>query len=100
MTTLAILAGLTVQEMLRRRLFVLSLFMALLFFLASLMPTFFGARDVTVRATGQHQSVAVMLAVFLGIPMLKFFTALQAIGLASGAIAGDLERGLLAVVLP
>ena len=100
MTALLILAGLTVKEMLRRRLFVLSLLIALLFFLASLMPALFGARDVSIRATGQQQSVAVVLAAFLGVPMLKFFAALQVIGLASGAISGDQERGLLAVVLP
>jgi ABC-type transport system involved in multi-copper enzyme maturation permease subunit len=100
MTSVWLLAGLTWREMLRRRLFVLSLLIALLFFLASLMPTLFGARDVTIRATGQQQSVAVVLAAFLGVPMLKFFAALQVIGLASGAVSGDLERGLLAVVLP
>ena len=55
MTPILILAGLTVKEMLRRRLFVLSLLAALLFFLASLMPTLFGARDVTIDATGRPE---------------------------------------------
>src|SRR5437764_3413528 len=88
------------MEVVRRRLFVLSLIIACFFFLASLMPTLFGSRDVLVKATGQHVPVPVMLAVFLGIPMLKFFGAVEAIALACGAISGEAERGLLAVILP
>jgi ABC-type transport system involved in multi-copper enzyme maturation permease subunit len=41
-----------------------------------------------------------MLAVFFGVPMLKFFAGIEVIALASGAIAGEIERGLLAVILP
>src|SRR5262249_6486814 len=40
------------------------------------------------------------LAVFFGIPMLKFFAGIEVIALASGAIGGEIERGLLAVILP
>src|SRR5437764_8095614 len=88
------------MEVVRRRLFVLSLIIAFFFFLASLMPTLFGSRETLVKATGQHVPVPVMLAVFLGIPMLKFFAAVEAIALACSAISGEAERGLLAVILP
>jgi ABC-type transport system involved in multi-copper enzyme maturation permease subunit len=88
------------MEVVRRRLFVLSLIVAFFFFLASLLPTLFGSRDTLVRATGQHVPVPVMLAVFLGIPMLKFFGAVETIALACGAVSGEAERGLLAVILP
>src|SRR5947209_20021060 len=100
MRAIGILAGLTLMEVVRRRLFVLSLIIALFFFLASMMPTLFGSRETLVRATGQQQPVPVMLAVFLGIPMLKFFGAVEAIALSCGVIAGEAERGLLAVILP
>jgi ABC-type transport system involved in multi-copper enzyme maturation permease subunit len=100
MQSIWIIAGLTLKEVVRRRLFVLSLLVALLFFLASLMPTLFGAGDMVVQATGERQSVAVMLAVFFGLPMLKFFAGLEVIVLASGAISSEIERGLLAVILP
>lgn len=100
MRNIRIIAGLTVREAVRHRLFLLTLVISLLFFLVSLMPTLFGARDVLIKQTGQQQSVAVLLSVFMGIPMLKFFSAVLAIGLASGAVSGEIERGLLAVILP
>ncbi len=94
-----ILAGLTVKETLRKRLFLVSVLISLLFFLVSLMPTWFGATEIGIPKTDARRSVAVLVVVFMGVPMLKYFAALEVIGLASGAISGEIERGLLAAVL-
>jgi hypothetical protein len=48
-----IIAALTIQETVRRKLFLVSLLVALFFFLVSLMPMWFGAEDVKIRSRGR-----------------------------------------------
>jgi Cu-processing system permease protein len=89
------LAGLTVFEALRRRIYVGAFCIAALFLGLLFLPHFARAEhgiviDPIIQAS--------LLAMF-GLAMIKFFSAVLGITLAAGAIATELERGTLYVIL-
>ncbi|MDE2127253.1 MAG: ABC transporter permease [Armatimonadetes bacterium] len=96
---IVIITRLTVRETMRNRLYLISVVIAFFFFLISLMPLFFGKHDVPIPTTGRWQSVAVLMVVFMGVPMLKFFSAIEVIGLSCGAVSSEIERGILVCIL-
>src|SRR5207244_749324 len=95
--TIGTLAGLTVREALRRRIYVGAFCIALLFLGLLFLPGF---------ASHQHRTgidldppAQASLVALFGLAMIKFFSAVLGITLASGAIATELERGTLYVIL-
>jgi Cu-processing system permease protein len=96
MAAIAILAGLTIREALRRRIYVGAFCIALLFLGLLFLPGF--------AAQNRHgfvlePAVQASLLALTGLAMIKFFSAVLGITLAAGAIATELERGTLYVIL-
>jgi ABC-type Na+ efflux pump permease subunit len=90
------LAGLTVREALRRRIYIGAFCIALLFLGLLFLPGF--------AAQNRHgfvldPPVQASLLALTGLAMIKFFSAVLGITLAAGAIATELERGTLYVIL-
>jgi Cu-processing system permease protein len=87
-------------EAVRRKLFIASLIIAVIFFLLSLLPHLMGTSGSTqIGPDRMRMTVGVLLCVFLGLPMLRFFAAVQAVILGAGSISGEIERGSLPVTL-
>lgn len=106
MGAVLIIAGLTIREAIRRRLFVISLLVAGVFFFLSLLPYFMGVSHQIgiLHPHGGRPNIGleipVMLVLFMGLPMMRFFAVIQSTLLATGSLAGELDRGDLLVVLP
>lgn len=102
------IAGLTLKEAVRRRTLLGALLMGLLIFGLSLLLILIRARMQEMVADGSHDTVWFSLNYPLArsvIMVLCLFTirvlgSLFAILLAGGAVSGEIERGLLAVILP
>jgi ABC-type transport system involved in multi-copper enzyme maturation permease subunit len=87
-------------EAVRRKLFIASLIIAVIFFLLSLLPHLMGTSGSTqIGPDRMRMTLGVLLCVFLGLPMLRFFAAVQAVILGAGGISGEIERGSLPVTL-
>src|SRR5438067_4437124 len=96
MTALLTLAGLTIREALRRRIYVGAFCIALLFLGLLLLPHFATHGRSGIDLDPPVQASLLTLA---GLAMIKFFSAVLGITMASGAIATELERGTLYVIL-
>jgi ABC-type Na+ efflux pump permease subunit len=96
MRTLLTLAGLTICEALRRRIYVGAFCIALLFLGLLFLPHF-----ATHGRSGIELDppVQASLLTLTGLAMIKFFSAVLGITMASGAIATELEQGTLYVIL-
>ena len=95
MSPLFTLAGLTIREALRRRIYVGAFCIALLFLGLLFIPGFASNR----RGIQLDPPVQASVLALAGLAMIKFFSAVLGITLASGAIATELERGTLYVIL-
>lgn len=94
------LAGLTIKEAIRRRLFVAGLLIALL--LAGLGFIHFPesrhglfASDHASQMLLRSQSFA-----WIGCGMIKFFSSILAVTLAAGAITAEVDKGVLSTIVP
>src|SRR5438128_1336009 len=96
MSALLTLAGLTIHEALRRRIYIGAFCIALLFLGLLFLPHF-----ATHGRSGIELDppVQASLLTLTGLAMIKFFSAVLGITMASGAIATELERGTLYVIL-
>jgi ABC-type transport system involved in multi-copper enzyme maturation permease subunit len=96
MRAITILAGLTVKEAMRRRIYIGAFCIALLFLGLLFLPGFAarGRSGITL-----DPSVQASLLILSGLGMIKFFSAVLGITLAAGAVATELERGTLYVIL-
>jgi ABC-type transport system involved in multi-copper enzyme maturation permease subunit len=94
------LAGLTIREAVRRRVFVASLLIAGIFFLWAILPLpmrtgpFVGWDMDTAR-----DNIGKIFA-WMGCGMIKFFSSVLAVTLAAGAITAEVDKGVLSVVIP
>jgi ABC-type Na+ efflux pump permease subunit len=95
MRPLLTLAGLTIREALRRRIYVGGFFIVLLFLGLLFLPGFASSR----RGIQLDPPVQASVLALAGLAMIKFFSAVLGITLASGSIATELERGTLYVIL-
>jgi ABC-2 type transport system permease protein len=91
------LAGLTVREAVRGRIYIGAFCIALLFLGLLFLPGFASHRGRS--GIELDPSVQASLLTMTGLAMIKFFSAVLGITLASGAIAAELERGTLYVIL-
>lgn len=91
-----LIAGLTLKEAMRRRIWVASLFASL----AVVGFVFVAKLGASVRASDPIvQAVVPRITLILGLDVVKFFGSVMAMTLASGAIALEIERGMLYAVL-
>ena len=94
------LAGLTIREAIRRRVFLAALVIASLYALLAFLPLhihtgFFVGLDI---ATARN-NVGRILA-WLGCGTIKFFGSILAVALSAGAITSEIDRGILSVIVP
>ena len=94
------LAGLTIREAIRRRVFLAALVISCLYVLFAFLPLhihtglFIGADLPTARNnTGR-------ILAWLGCGTIKFFGAILAVALSAGAITSEVDRGILSVIVP
>jgi ABC-type transport system involved in multi-copper enzyme maturation permease subunit len=97
---IGIIAGLTIKEALRRKVFIISILVAIIFTLLSLIPLLMGWSFRLVGPSEKKMFFPVMLTIFLGLPMIRFFSTLLSVLLASNTLSGEIERGSLMVILP
>ncbi|MEJ5252154.1 MAG: ABC transporter permease [Chthonomonadetes bacterium] len=96
MRAIWLIASLTLKETMRRRLWVASLLASL----AVVGFVFVAKLGASVRANDPIvQSVVPRITLILGLDVVKFFGSVMAMTLASGAIALEIERGMLYAVL-
>jgi ABC-type transport system involved in multi-copper enzyme maturation permease subunit len=95
MSPLFILAGLTIREALRRRIYVGAFCIALLFLGLLFLP----GTPLAPSVLQVDLPVQASILFLGGLAMIKFFSAVLGITLASGAISTELERGTLYVIL-
>jgi len=91
------IAGLTIQEALRKRVFIGGLVISVLFLFLLYIPR--------VAARGRHGypipvPTQVMILAWSGLGMIKFFGAVIGVTLAAGAVSSEVERGILYTILP
>lgn len=102
------IAGLTLKEAVRRRTFLGALLMGLLILGLSLLLQILRAQMQASVADGSHDAVwfslnyplARSVVMTLCLSSIRVLGSLFAILLAGGAISGEIDRGLLAVILP
>ena len=94
------LAGLTVREAIRRRIFLAAVIIAALYVGFSFLPIhiktgFFVGLDM---ATARNNTGRIFA--WLGCGTIKFFGAVLAVALSAGAITAEVDRGVLSVIVP
>lgn len=96
MSAVLTICGLTIREALRRRITIGAFVIALLFLGLLFLPRFAarGGSGVDLEIPTQ-----ISLLTMVGLAMIKFFSAVLGITLASGAISTELERGTLYCIL-
>jgi ABC-type transport system involved in multi-copper enzyme maturation permease subunit len=98
MSAVFVIAGLTVREAVRRNFVFTALLVALALLVITVIPihpkqSFFFTHDEMLLLTGQ------IIATFGG-HIASFFAFLFSIALTAGTISSEIERGVLAVILP
>ena len=94
-----VLAGLTVREAMRRRIFFAGLVIAALYVGFSFLP---------LHLRGGHHGGSVLteanntgrVFAWLGCGTIKFFGSVLAVALSAGAISAEVDRGVLSVIVP
>ncbi len=94
------LAGLTVKEAIRRRIFLAALVIAGLYVLFAFLPlhihtSFFIGMDLPTARNNTGRIWA-----WLGCGTIKFFGSVLAVALSAGAITSEIDRGVLSVIVP
>ncbi|MGI4788878.1 MAG: ABC transporter permease, partial [Janthinobacterium lividum] len=93
------LAGLTVREAIRRRIFFASLVIAAIYIGFAFLPLHIraGAAGPDAAEAGDNPG---RIFAWLGCGTIKFFGAVLAVALSAGAISAEVDRGVLAVIVP
>ena len=99
MNAIRIIAGLTIKEAIRRRVFVASLLIALLLGLFAFIPIPIGRGQTGTDFTDARDSAAKVFA-WMGCGMIKFFASILAVTLSAGAISAEVDKGVLSVIVP
>ena len=95
-----VLAGLTVREAIRRRVFLAGLVIAALYVGFSFLPLhiktgFFIGLDIETAKNNTGRFFA-----WMGCGTIKFFGSVLAVALSAGAITAEVDRGVLSVIVP
>jgi ABC-type transport system involved in multi-copper enzyme maturation permease subunit len=101
MRNVIILAGLTIKEAVRRKFVVAGFLIGCLIFLIALLPIhpFRHHHQMFLSPSDLNDLIASLLSTY-GASLIEFFGFLFAVSLGAGAISGELERGVLSVIVP
>jgi len=94
---MGVIVALTLKEAMRRRAFLGTLIILFALYGLSFLPRAF---KEAFGGSERQFELGVNLAVLFGVDIIKFFSAVLAILLCSGAITAEIERGYLAAILP
>jgi len=94
------LAGLTIREAMRKKVFIASLLIALIFVFWALVPMPIRPGMMTGSDMAHTRDFISKLFAWLGCGMIKFFSSVLAVTLAAGSISAEVDKGVLSVVVP
>lgn len=94
------LAGLTVKEAIRRRVFLAALVIAGLYVLFAFLPLHIHTGFLIGLDLPTARNNTGRIWAWLGCGTIKFFGSVLAVALSAGAITSEIDRGVLAVIVP
>jgi Cu-processing system permease protein len=100
MTAVWTLAGLTIKEAMRRRLFVAGLLIALLLAGLAFIHIPLGRPSILAPDPDSQRNLLSQTLGWMGCGMIKFFSSILAVTLAAGAITAEVEKGVLSTIVP
>ena len=100
MNAVVILAGLTLREAARRRVFLAALLIAGLFALFAFLPLPIRTGPLIGMTQDEARDNIGKIFAWLGCGTIKFFSSVLAVTLAAGAITAEVERGVLSTIIP
>lgn len=95
-----ILAGLTIREAIRRRVFLAALVIAALYFGFAFLPLHIRTSFIVGLDMATARNNTGRIFAWLGCGTIKFFGAILAVALSAGAITSEIDRGVLSVIVP
>ena len=94
------LAGLTIREALRRRVFLAALVISALYVGFAFLPFHIKPSLIVGLDMASARNNTGRLFVWLGCGTIKFFGSVLAVALSAGAITSEIDRGVLSVIVP
>ncbi len=95
-----ILAGLTIKEAIRRRVFLAALIISALYVGFAFLPLHIRTGFLVGLDMGMARNNTGRIFAWLGCGTIKFFGAVLAVALSAGAITSEIDRGVLSVIVP
>ena len=95
-----VLAGLTVREAIRRRIFLAALVIAALYVGFMFLPLHIKPNPLVGFDLVSARNNTGRIFAWLGCGTIKFFGAVLAVALSAGAISAEVDRGVLSVIVP
>lgn len=94
------LAGLTIREAIRRRVFLAALVISLLYVGFAFLPLHIRTSPFMGMDMETAKNNSGRIFAWLGCGTIKFFGAILAVALSAGAITAEVDRGVLSVIVP
>lgn len=94
------LAGLTIREAIRRRVFLAALVIACLYVAFAFLPLHIRLSPLMGFDMPTALNNTGRIFAWLGCGTIKFFGSILAVALSAGAITAEVERGVLAIIVP
>ena len=94
------LAGLTIREAVRRRVFFAAIVIALLYVGFAFLPLHIRTNPFIGLDMAMAKNNTGRIFAWLGCGTIKFFGAILAVALSAGAITAEVDRGVLSVIVP
>ena len=94
------LAGLTIREAIRRRVFLAALVISLLYIGFAFLPLHIRTSPFMGMDMATAKDNTGRIFAWLGCGTIKFFGAILAVALSAGAITAEVDRGVLSVIVP
>ena len=94
------LAGLTIREAIRRRIFLAALIIAALYVAFAFLPLHIRLNPLIGLDMPTAKNNTGRIFAWLGCGTIKFFGAILAVALSAGAITAEADRGMLSVIAP
>jgi len=94
------LAGLTIREAIRRRVFLAALVISCLYVAFAFLPLHIRLNPLMGLDMPTAKDNTGRVFAWLGCGTIKFFGSILAVALSAGAITAEVERGVLAIIVP
>ena len=94
------LAGLTIREAIRRRVFLAALVIACLYVAFAFLPLHIRLSPLMGFDMPTAKNNTGRVFAWLGCGTIKFFGSILAVALSAGAITAEVERGVLSIIVP